>query len=84
MPRAVRTVLTLVLVAAGLALLELLADHGLNAYFARILLLIGINMVLAVSLNLITGFTGQFSLGHAGFMGIGAYTSAWLTVTIQP
>ena len=34
-----------------------------------------INIILAVSLNLITGFTGQFSLGHAGFMSIGAYAA---------
>ena len=39
-----------------------------------------INIILAVSLNLITGFTGQFSLGHAGFMSIGAYVCAIITV----
>ena len=39
-----------------------------------------INIILAVSLNLITGFTGQFSLGHAGFMSIGAYTCALITL----
>jgi branched-chain amino acid transport system permease protein len=43
-------------------------------------MLAGINVILAVSLNLITGFTGQFSIGHAGFMAVGAYTSAYLTV----
>ena len=42
---------------------------------------IGIAVILAVSLNLINGFTGQFSIGHAGFMAIGAYSSAYLTVT---
>lgn len=40
---------------------------------------IGINIILAVSLNLINGFTGQFSLGHAGFMALGAYASAAVT-----
>ena len=40
----------------------------------------GINIILAVSLNLINGFTGQFSIGHAGFMAVGAYSSAYLTV----
>lgn len=44
------------------------------------LVLIGINIILATSLNLITGFTGQFSIGHAGFMAVGAYLSAVLTV----
>jgi branched-chain amino acid transport system permease protein len=40
----------------------------------------GINIILAVSLNLINGFTGQFSIGHVGFMAVGAYSSAYLTV----
>jgi len=43
---------------------------------------IGINIILAVSLNLITGFTGQFSLGHAAFMSIGAYASGILTAKL--
>ena len=41
-------------------------------------MLIGVNIILAVSLNLINGFTGQFSIGHAGFYAVGAYTSAAL------
>ena len=41
---------------------------------------IGISIILGVSLNLINGFTGQFSLGHAGFMAVGAYTGAILTM----
>jgi branched-chain amino acid transport system permease protein len=40
---------------------------------------IGISIIMAVSLNLINGYTGQFSLGHAGFMAVGAYTSAVIT-----
>lgn len=44
------------------------------------IILIGINIILAVSLNLITGFAGQFSIGHAGFMAIGAYLGAVVTV----
>ncbi len=55
----------------------LLFDTGLvGDYYFATLVTIGINVILAVSLNLITGFTGQFSLGHAGFMSIGAYTCA--------
>ncbi|MDT2817783.1 branched-chain amino acid ABC transporter permease [Vagococcus lutrae] len=42
--------------------------------------MIGINIILAVSLNLIIGFSGQFSLGHAGFMAVGAYTTAIFTM----
>lgn len=45
--------------------------------------LCAIYIVCALSLNLIYGFTGQFSLGHAGFMGVGAYTSALLTLSAQ-
>jgi branched-chain amino acid transport system permease protein len=47
------------------------------------LVLICINVILAVSLNLINGFTGQFSIGHAGFMAVGAYFGAVLTVKLQ-
>ena len=49
-------------------------------YLLQVLCLAGINIILAVSLNLINGFTGQFSIGHAGFMAIGAYASAFFTV----
>ncbi|MDC4185308.1 branched-chain amino acid ABC transporter permease [Loigolactobacillus coryniformis] len=46
------------------------------------LVLIGINIILATSLNLVIGFSGQFSLGHAGFMALGAYSSALVTQVI--
>jgi branched-chain amino acid transport system permease protein len=49
------------------------------AYYNRIIVLMGINITLAVSLNIINGHAGQFSLGHAGFMAIGAYFAAFLT-----
>lgn len=54
------------------------AERNFDAYIIRILNLCAIYIILGVSLNLINGFTGQFSLGHAGFMAIGAYTSALL------
>lgn len=47
---------------------------------AIVLLMAGVNVILAVSLNMVNGFTGQFSLGHAGFMAIGAYTTAKITL----
>jgi branched-chain amino acid transport system permease protein len=50
------------------------------AYYNRIIVLMGINITLAVSLNIINGHAGQFSLGHAGFMAVGAYFAAFLTV----
>lgn len=59
---------------------EGLFGFGAPPYYARLIVLAGINIILAVSLNLITGFTGQFSIGHAGFMAVGAYSSAYLTV----
>ncbi len=54
------------------------AGH-INPYYLQVILFIGINITLATSLNLINGYTGQFSLGHAGFMAIGAYASAFLS-----
>ena len=54
---------------------------GIDTYYGRLLVFIAINVILATSLNLINGFTGQFSIGHAGFMAVGAYSSAYFTVT---
>ena len=58
----------------------LLAHNFLAPYPLRIFNLSAIYIILALSLNLVNGFTGLFSLGHAGFMAIGAYTSALLTI----
>src|SRR5689334_12783716 len=52
-----------------------LMNEYMDPYVLRILILVGLNIILATSLNLINGITGQFSLGHAGFMAIGAYTA---------
>ena len=61
-------------------IVQLLISIGiLGDYYQVTLAMICINIILAVSLNLVTGFTGQFSLGHAGFMAIGAYTCAIIT-----
>ncbi len=54
------------------------AQGNLDGYKIQVLNLIAVNAILAISLNLIYGFTGMFSLGHAGFMAIGAYVSAIL------
>lgn len=58
----------------------LISGGTINDVAETTLILICINIILAVSLNLINGYTGQFSLGHAGFMSIGAYTSAVMTL----
>jgi len=73
-----------VAVVGLLALLEIVLRHAINPYIYDILIRIGITIVLAVSLNLINGFTGQFSLGHAGFMAIGGYASGALTYHLGP
>ena len=71
-------------VLAALWALQTYALPHLNPYYQIILLNAGIAVILAVSLNLINGITGQFSLGHAGFMAIGAYVSAYFTKEIGP
>ena len=63
-----------------LGILVYLAENNLDAYKLRILNLGAIYITLGVSLNLIYGFTGQFSLGHAGFMAIGAYVTTLLVL----
>lgn len=61
-------------------LVQLMINRGaIDSYILLNIVIIGINIILAVSLNLITGITGQFSLGHAAFMSIGAYASAIAT-----
>ncbi|NLY31030.1 MAG: branched-chain amino acid ABC transporter permease [Firmicutes bacterium] len=75
--------------AAGLVGLILLAVNigvyrgTVDFYFSGVLVVALINVILAVSLNLINGFTGQFSLGHAGFMAVGAYVSSLLTIYLD-
>lgn len=58
-------------------------DFLFNEYILTLIVYCGINMILAVSLNLVNGFTGQFSIGHAGFMAVGAYLSAWMGMGLQ-
>jgi branched-chain amino acid transport system permease protein len=65
--------------ALALSLLVSLFANQFNSYWLFISYDIAVNVILAVSLNLINGYTGQFSLGHAGFMAIGAYTAAVIT-----
>jgi len=65
---------------AVLAVFLFIADRYFDSYVVQIINLIAVNAILAVSLNLIYGFTGMFSLGHAGFMAIGAYVCAMLIV----
>jgi branched-chain amino acid transport system permease protein len=63
----------------------LLPKFGIiNPYIELVLKYIGINIILTVSLNLVNGYMGEFSVGHAGFMAIGAYAASLLTVWVFP
>ncbi|KYG70887.1 ABC transporter [Bdellovibrio bacteriovorus] len=72
--KSLKSPLLAFLVLCGLGFI---LDFGINAYFQLILLFALVNCLLSMSLNLVNGYTGQFSLGHAGFMAIGAYFSAY-------
>lgn len=73
---------TAMLAATYLIVLVLIQAGIINAYLQATMVTICVNIMLAVSLNLVTGFTGQFSLGHAGFMAIGAYSTGLITMAI--
>src|SRR3954465_4610216 len=75
---------TLLLASLVLCLLVSWGSGYINAYYLDVIIGIGINIILAVSLNLVNGYTGQFSLGHAGFMAVGAYTSAAIPLFVGP
>jgi branched-chain amino acid transport system permease protein len=79
-----RQLLHLLFFAALVFIPGYLLSNYMAEYEQSVIALCGINVILAVSLNLVNGFTGQFSLGHAGFMGVGAYTSAALTTLWLP
>ncbi len=74
------------LAAALLLLLAWLlpASGLLNPYIVQILMYVGINMILTLALNLVNGYMGEFSVGHAGFMAVGAYVSSIFTVWVLP
>ena len=79
-----RYLVNLVLVVALFLLINTLIDNGaISRYYYRILYKAIIFVIAAVSLNLTCGFLGQLPLGHAGFMAIGAYTSAIITTSLH-
>jgi branched-chain amino acid transport system permease protein len=67
-----------------LAVVVSLFSAQFNRYYLGIAMDAGINIILAVSLNLINGHTGQFSLGHAGFMAVGGYSAAKFSLVFSP
>ncbi|ACB75299.1 branched-chain amino acid ABC transporter permease [Opitutus terrae] len=80
MPKPHLALLAGLLVAFGV---HFFSDH-IDPYHLDVLIGVGINIILAVSLNLVNGYTGQFSLGHAGFMSVGAYLAAAVTLFLGP
>ncbi|HPK17201.1 MAG TPA: branched-chain amino acid ABC transporter permease [Clostridia bacterium] len=79
---AINAALFAVFLFAGSALIQ---RGVLTTYYTKVVMLIGINIILAVSLNVATGYLGQLPLGHAGFMAVGAYASAiFMTRTALP
>ena len=68
---------------AAAACVALQAALGQYAFFAYLACLVGVNVILAVSLNVINGMTGQFSIGHAGFMAVGAYLSGLVSLIMK-
>jgi branched-chain amino acid transport system permease protein len=80
LPKSQILLLVVLLVAGALSA----ASGRIDPYILDVTLGVGIAITLASSLNLINGFTGQFSLGHAGFMAVGAYSSAMLTTALGP
>jgi branched-chain amino acid transport system permease protein len=69
---------------AGLVALSKVMSANVDPYYFQLIILSGIYITLAVSLNLINGITGQFSIGHAGFYAVGAYVGAAWTMLLQP
>jgi branched-chain amino acid transport system permease protein len=71
-------------IGIGLQILVLYAAvsrwSALNDYRELVLIYMGVNIMLAVSLNLVNGYMGEFSVGHAGFMAVGAYVASILTM----
>ncbi len=83
-PVAARRV-PLAVLAGGLAAAYAVPKLGLlNPYVQLVLMYVGINILLAASLNLVNGYMGEFSVGHAGFMAVGAYVSSLLTIAAYP
>src|SRR5207245_11660289 len=66
----------LLLAAVVVSAVVTMFQGNINPYYFQVIIYIGVNIILATSLNLINGYAGQFSLGHAGFMSLGAYTAA--------
>ena len=73
-----------IFVAAATVIFAILnSTGGLKTSYANLLVQIGYSIILAVSLNLVVGFLGELSLGHAGFMCIGAYIGTFISIQLN-
>lgn len=82
--RNVKLISTYAAVLAALAVVAVLMETGaLNRQMQTVVILGGINIILALSLNLMVGFLGELTLGHAGFMAAGAYSGCLLSIQLQ-
>ena len=71
------------LIIAFIVLVILVKGNLISSYIQGIIVLACINIILTTSLNITTGFLGQIALGHAGFLAIGAYTSALISMSLK-
>lgn len=79
-----KPIINIVIMLLAYALVFVLINSGvLSRQYKSLIVPICVNIMLAVSLNLVTGFLGELSLGHAGFMSIGAYSSALLSIALS-
>jgi branched-chain amino acid transport system permease protein len=73
------------LLVVALVLADLLPRFGIISPYVQLLVVsVGVNIILTTSLNLVNGYMGEFSVGHAGFMAVGAYGAAVMTVMVFP
>lgn len=75
---SIKAIIIVCIIYAVMKILMLPSINIINPFYQTIVMKIFIEITLALGLNLITGITGQFSLGHAGFMSVGAYTAAYI------
>ncbi|MBN8645271.1 MAG: branched-chain amino acid ABC transporter permease [Planctomycetes bacterium] len=78
-PTLLRSALPVVVIVALAVMAQVVLKGLLGGYYADLAITIGVNIVLAVSLTIVNGFTGQFSMGHAGFLAVGGYVSGAVT-----
>lgn len=78
-----KNITVFILVAVCIAVITALGTAGiLNQYIQTVIMSIGINIIFASSLNIVNGYMGEFSCGHAGFMAVGAYISSLLSIIL--